>query len=270
MKHHVRNGIDYFEFESFSADSIQQHAIFGRNGGVSPAPFASLNLSSAVKDDPDNVTTNQHRAFGLFQRQWESLAHAHLIHGNGVVRVTQDNQGILPRPKVDALITNQSGCGLTMNFADCTPIFIYDPVNHAIGLGHAGWQGCIVDLPGAMVRAMQTQFGSDPAQLRAGIGPTISVAHYEVDEPLISAVHGAFPNHIDELLIYPGNGSGIAHKSERPHFDLERANAINLQRAGVHQIELSGFCTAQRTDLFFSHRAEKGKTGRFGSVFILK
>ena len=270
MKHHRSNGIDYFEFESFSADSVQQHAIFGRNGGVSSAPLNSLNLSSAVSDNPANVIINQQRAFSLFQRRVATLAYSHLVHGNDVVRVTQDDHEVESGPRADALITDDPGCGLTMNFADCTPIFLYDPVKRAIGLGHAGWQGCMVDLPGAMVRAMQAEFGSDPATIHAGIGPTISVVRYEVDEPVISAVHTAFPAHVGELLIYPGNGSGINHSSHRPHFDLERANVINLQRAGVHQIELSGFCTAQRTDLFFSHRAEWGKTGRFGSVFMLK
>jgi copper oxidase (laccase) domain-containing protein len=140
---------------------------------------------------------------------------------------------------------------------------LYDPVHQAIGLGHAGWKGAVVDLPGAMVCAMQEQFSSDPTDLLAGIGPCISWENYEVDEPLVSEVQAAFTDW-DSLLRKPaGQGNG------RFHFDLPEANWRNLLRAGVQHIELSGFCTAERTDLFFSHRAEKGKTGRFGAIFIL-
>jgi copper oxidase (laccase) domain-containing protein len=136
-------------------------------------------------------------------------------------------------------------------------------VQQAIGLGHAGWKGAVVDLPGAMVRAMQQQFGSNPAELRAGIGPCISWENYEVAEPLVSEVKAAFADW-ETLLRQPERG-----ENGRTHFDLPEANRRNLARAGVQQIELSGFCTAARTDLFFSHRAERGKTGRFGSIFVL-
>lgn len=257
-----REGIVYFEFESFGGNGRIQHAIFSRHGGVSQPPHDSLNLSVSVPDDKTAVYANRAKAFGLFGRQNDTVVHAHLVHGNTVARVTQANNGTWVE-HVDALITNEPGCALTMNYADCTPIFLVDPVQQAIGLGHAGWKGAVVDLPGAMVRAMQQQFGSQPADLLAGIGPCISWANYEVDEPLVGEVKAAFVDW-ETLLRQPvGKGNG------RFHFDLAAANRRNLTRAGVQQIELSGFCTADRTDLFFSHRAEKGKTGRFGTIFVL-
>lgn len=261
MKQQQRNGLLYFQFETLPDNGRIQHAVFSRRGGVSPVPYDSLNLSVSVPDDNDRVYANRRRAYGLFGRDTDTLVHAHLVHGNQVVRVTQaDNQSW---PQGDALITNEPGCGLTMNYADCTPIFLYDPVRQAIGLGHAGWQGAVKDLPGAMVRAMQQAFASDPADLLAGIGPTIGWAQYEVDEPLVSQVKDSFTNWPELLRVPPGKGNG------RYHFDLELANYGRLTAAGVRQIELSGFCTAARTDLFFSHRAEKGKTGRFGTIFLL-
>ena len=262
MKQLTKQGVVYFQFESFSAHGRIQHAVFSRQGGVSPAPFTSLNLSVSVADEEANVFANRARAYGLFARQNNTMVHAHLVHGNKVVAVTQANNGIY-MPHVDGLITNEPGCALTMNYADCAPIFLYDPVQQAIGLGHAGWKGAVVDLPGAMVRAMQDEFGSEPADIRAGIGPCISMAHYEVDEPLVSEVKAAFAQW-ETLLIRPANKA-----NGRYHFDLQAANHRNLVRAGVRHIEFSGFCTAERTDLFFSHRAEKGKTGRFGAVFML-
>ena len=255
-------GIIYFEFESFGGYGRIQHAIFSRQGGVSQPPHDSLNLSVSVPDEKPAVYANRAKAFGLFGRQNDTVVHAHLVHGSAVARVTQSNNGTWME-HFDAIITNEPGCALTMNFADCTPILLVDPVNHAIGLGHAGWQGTVVDLPGAMVRAMQQQFGSNPAELLAGVGPCISWQNYEVAEPLVSEVQAAFAEW-ELLLNKPGEkGNG------RYHYDLPEANRQRLLQAGVQQIELSGLCTADRTDLFFSHRAERGKTGRFGSIFVL-
>ena len=257
-----QEGIVYFEFESFGGNGRIQHAVFSRQGGVSQPPHDSLNLSVSVPDNKAAVYANRARAFGLFGRQNDTVVHAYLVHGSDVARVTQANNGTWVE-RVDALITNEPGCALTMNYADCAPIFLFDPVQNAIGLGHAGWKGTVVDLSGAMVRAMQREFGSDPAQLLAGIGPCISWANYEVAEPVVSEVKEAFAEW--EMLLKMPEGK----ENGRFHFNLAEANRHNLLSAGVRQIELSGFCTAARTDLFFSHRAEKGKTGRFGTIYIL-
>lgn len=275
MKQLIQNEIVYFQFESLAGYGREehggrekhggrvQHAIFSRQGGVSPIPFHSLNLSVSVKDESANVFANRRRAYGLFGRDNDTAVHAHLVHGNTVTRVTTANNGDYT-PLSDGLITNEPGCALTMNFADCAPILLYDPANHAIGLGHAGWKGAVVDLPGAMVRAMQQEFGTNPAEIQAGIGPCIGWAHYEVDEPLVGEVKAVFPDW-ERLLRRPE----VVGRSNRYHFDLPAANHLRLQQAGVRQIEMAGLCTAERTDLFFSHRAEKGKTGRFGIIFIL-
>ncbi|MEW5989356.1 MAG: peptidoglycan editing factor PgeF [Chloroflexota bacterium] len=256
----IRDDIPYFRFESLADHGRLTHAIFTRLGGVSPAPFDSLNLSVSVPDERTNVYANRALAYGTHGRHQDTLVHAHLQHGAAVARVTQEDHGRLAG-KVDGLITDEPGCGLTMNFADCAPILLYDPVQRAIGLGHAGWQGAVKDLPGAIVRAMREAFGSRPADLLAGIGPCIGPCCYEVGETVITAVRQAFLRQ-EGLLVWPVTNG-------RPHFDLPAANHHCLERAGVEQIELSGLCTACRTDLFYSHRAEKGQTGRFGALFIL-
>lgn len=261
MQQNEENGVLYLQFEGLRENGRIQHAIFTRQGGVSPEPFKSLNLSVSVPDEKARVYANRKRAYGLFGRNTDTVVHAHLVHGNVVARVTQADNGTW-LPHVDGLISNEPHCALTMNYADCTPILIYDPIQHAIGLGHAGWQGSVKDVPGALVRAMQAEFDSDPTTLWAGVGPCIGSCCYEVGEPVISQVQAAFEN--SETLLLYANGLDA-----RPHFDLPGANRTNLLRAGVDQIEMSGFCTACRTDLFFSHRAEKGKTGRFGTMFVL-
>jgi YfiH family protein len=246
----------------------------------------------SVADERDRVYANRRRAFGLFGRDTNTTVHAHMVHGATVARVTEADNGTWVK-HVDGLVTNQPGCALAMSFADCAPIFLYDPVNKAIGLGHAGWRGAVEDLPGAMVRKMAAEFGSHPADLLAGIGPCIGPCCYEVDEPLIGAVYAAFADPESLLVSPPQSANRVsAHdknlrqsanyrrnqrndsqrermNGRRPHFDLPQANRRNLANAGVTQIELSGLCTACRTDLFFSHRAENGRTGRFGTILML-
>ncbi|MCL4870346.1 MAG: peptidoglycan editing factor PgeF [Anaerolineae bacterium] len=250
--------LPYWQFESWPNGRLH-HAVFTRQGGVGYPPFATLNLSVSVPDDKETVYANRRLAYGLLGRDTHTVVHAHLVHGNGVAVVTQADNGTWTQ--ADGLLTNEPGCALTMNFADCVPIFLFDPVQQVIGLGHAGWQGTIKDLPGAMVQQMIATFGSRSGDLLAGIGPCIGVCCYEVDEPVISQVRERF-GRVEGLLV------GQEGKA-RPHLDLVRANQLNLEQAGVDHIETSGLCTACRTDLFFSHRAEKGHTGRFGAVMMI-
>jgi YfiH family protein len=221
-------------------------------------------MSLSVPDEEANVLANRAIGYGRFGRTNETLVHAHLVHGAEVARVSSADYGRYVGP-IDGLITDERGCGLSMNYADCAPIFLYDPAHEAIGLGHAGWQGAIKDLPGAMVRAMVTEFGSDPADIVAAVGPCIGPCCYEVDEPVIGLVRERFAE--QETLLLPVPEGKV--DQGRPYFDLPEANRRNLVAAGVQKVEMSDLCTACRTDLFFSHRAEKGKTSRFGTVFIL-
>lgn len=279
MKSYQHDELHYFRFNTLPENGVARHAVFSRQGGVSAAPFDSLNLSMSVPDERERVHANRRRVYGLFGRDTDTVVHAHLVHGADVARVTQANNGTWVE-HVDGLITDEPGCVLSMNFADCTPIFLYDPRRRAIGLGHAGWRGTMVDLPGAMVRAMSAAFGSDPADLIAAVGPCIGPCCYEVGEDVIVAVEEAF-DAPETLLRRPtavhepqstddGSPSGRGLSSVvRRHFDLPEANRRNLTAAGVRAVELSGYCTACHTDLFFSHRAERGRTGRFGTVFAL-
>jgi YfiH family protein len=294
MKSYTHDDLLAFRFDSLpNGDGPIHHAVFSRLGGVSLAPFDSLNMSLAVADERDRVYANRRRAYGLFGRDTDTVVHAHLVHGATVARVTTAENGTWVH-HVDGLITDQPGCVLTMSFADCAPILLYDPVRRAIGLGHAGWKGTVADLPGALVRAMGEQFGSDPADLLAAVGPCIGPCCYEVGDIVIDAVRAAFAEP-DELLKRPPTTDHRSPTTDRRqtldddrvhnhltasggrpsaigghfHFDLPEANRRNLLNAGVRHVELAEHCTACRTDLFFSHRAEKGRTGRFGVVLGL-
>lgn len=263
-----KNGIPFYRFESLSPNGRLTQAVFTRIGGKSSTPYESLNLSVSVDDDVPTVMDNRATAYGTHGRSTNSLVHAHLIHGANVARVTRHDYGRYVGP-VDALITDQPGCGLTMNYADCSPVVLYDPIHNAIGLGHSGWMGAVRDLPGAMVQGMEESFGTRPDQLVAGIGPSIGPCCYDVGRRVISAAQQTF-EHPGALLQPSSKRINSSTDQEHAYFDLPGSNRERLLQAGIEKIEMADLCTACRTDLFFSHRAERGKTGRFGALLILE
>jgi copper oxidase (laccase) domain-containing protein len=107
---------------------------------------------------------------------------------------------------------------------------------------------------------MQARFGSKPGDILAGIGPSIGPDHYEVGPDVVAQVRQAFG---------PSASSSLGNHGGATHFDLWAANRLTLENAGVRQIELAGLCTACHTGDWYSHRAEKGRTGRFGAILAL-
>lgn len=258
MIQHTHQNLNYFTFKSFPTGSLV-HAVFARTGGVSPQPYASLNMSISTGDSLENALSNRRLAFEAVALPFEQMMDVWQVHGTDVV-CADSPRGDRDSVKADGLITNRRGLALFQRFADCVPIIFYDPKHQALGVAHAGWKGTILGAAASTVRAMTERFGTLPRDLIAGIGPSIGPDHYEVGAEVIEAVRQSFPKH-DELLL-PTQG--------RIHFNLWRANELALQELGVEQIEVAQICTACRNDLFFSHRAEKGQTGRFGAVIALR
>lgn len=257
MQLEQHGALGYITFEAFPADRLT-HAVFGRNGGVSPPPYHSLNMSVSAGDRIENVRENRRRALRAVGLPPAAMATVWQVHGTRTVAVNA--QTCDPSTKGDALITATSGVVLFMNFADCVPILLYDPVQHVAGIAHAGWKGTIRRIAQTIVREMERKFGCRPADILAAIGPSISPDRYPVGANVATAVKRAFPDRDDLLPVYNGTS----------HFDLWAANMNTLLQCGVKSIELSGLCTAGHTDQFYSHRAEAGITGRFGAVIALK
>jgi YfiH family protein len=161
------------------------------------------------------------------------------------------------------MVTADAGVFLSMRFADCVPILLNDPVRHAIGLAHAGWRGTVKNAAGAAVQAMVKELGCSPGNITAVIGPAIGSCCYQVGEDVIQAVEATFPR-----VTASDNGAQLVSRrnGQRAYLDLWEANRRQLAAARVGQVVVSGLCTACHTDHFFSHRAERGKTGRFGVV----
>jgi hypothetical protein len=254
------DGLTYYQFEGLAAYPDLYHGAFTRLGGVSQAPFESLNLARSVGDDVHIVQENNRRMLGAFGMTPERATTVWLVHGKQVALMTHADAGTY-RQGFDALITRERGLALTMRFADCVPIVFFDPVQRAIGLAHAGWRGVAEDVIAATVAALHDNFGSQPRDLWAGIGPCIGAARYRVGQDVIDLVAPACPPRTPIVQRQPDGAL---------HLDLNAAVAAQLRACGVEQIEDAAICTASNTAEWFSHRAENGKTGRFGVVIGLR
>jgi YfiH family protein len=162
--------------------------------------------------------------------------------------------------KADAILTDRPDVTLLMRFADCLPILLHDPLRQVVGIVHAGWLGTVRQVVRRTIDEMQRQFGSHPEDVRAGIGPSIAAHHYPVGQEVVEAFRGSFGS-AAEAHLSPGPGG--------THLDLWSANEQLLRDMGVTHVETSGLCSACDTDLWFSHRAEDGRTGRFGALIAL-
>lgn len=259
MPFQEKNGIRYFSFDSFP-ETITQ-AIFTRRGGVSPEPWASLNVGGSVGDERERVAENRIRSFQVMGRNPASIHDVWLVHGTDVVYADAPRLLEHPSARADILLTDNPEVSLFMRFGDCTPLFFYDPVKQVIGMAHAGWMGTVRNVAGAAISAMQQRYGCRPENILAGIGPAIGVDHYEVGPDVIQQVQAVF-GEASQRVVESRNGS--------TYFDLWTANELQLRDAGVTKVEISGVCTACHLEDWFSHRAEKGKTGRFGALMALQ
>ncbi len=245
-----------------------------RNGGVSEAPLQSLNCAMHVNDDVEAVIENRQRIADALGWPFQAWTCAEQVHGKrvGVVKGGQKGSGNRSRASAiadtDALITDHKGILLTAYFADCVPIYLFDPHHPAVGIAHAGWRGTAQNIVGETVRAMEREYGSKADQLLAAIGPSIGGCCYEVDRTVIGRIdeallaHGMSECALEELRssneLYRPNGK------DKFLLNLKEANRQFMIMAGILpiHIELSQWCTSCSTDLFFSHRKEKGETGR--------
>jgi len=253
------NGIRYYQFEIFPHNITQ--AVFTRQGGVSPEPWESLNVGGSVGDDLHHVRENRIRSFEALGRAPESIHDVWQVHSADVVYAIEPRRMSEEYPhKADIILTDNPDLTLFMRFADCTPVLLYDPLKRVVGIVHSGWLGTVRGAARAAVEALQSRFGSNPADLLAAIGPSIGPDHYEVGDDVIAQVKAVFDEDAPSLLERHG---------ERMHFDLWAANRLLLEKAGVNQIEIAEICTACNPIDWFSHRGEKGKTGRFGAMIAL-
>jgi polyphenol oxidase len=220
-----------------------------RLGGVSEGPFASLNLGILTSDEPERVVENRRRLCAAAEADPETATMAWQVHGGDVTEAGP--RGILERvvfDRCDGLWSDRPGQAMALLTADCLPIALARANGRpALAVLHVGWKGLLAGIVDSGARAL----GDGP--LAAAIGPGIGPCCYEVGEEVAGPYRERFG---DDVL----NGRNL---------DLPEAAERALRAAGVESVERSSHCTACEPDLFFSHRRDRGITGRQGVVAVI-
>jgi hypothetical protein len=248
---HNVNGLVFDTADGLSAVGGIRHAFTTRFGGVSPAPFDSLNFFESTGDTIENVRENYRRlgaAAGLDMSRAVANRQVHsdlvrFIHTEDAGRLLHDE-----RPyDADALLTDVPGIPLVAYSADCCPILVYDPTCRCVGAIHAGWRGTALGIALKTLVVMMSAYGADPMTVHAAIGPSIGACCFETDADVPDAIRAELSESADRF---------IEKRGEKYYVDLKQVNRLWLLRGGLdpHNIEVHGDCTACRTDRYWSYR----------------
>ncbi|MDF9843203.1 MULTISPECIES: peptidoglycan editing factor PgeF [unclassified Paenibacillus] len=252
----------------------------GRAGGAGKPPYDGFNCAFHVGDDPEDVLSNRRmlaESLGFSLSDWTC---GEQTHGKHIAAVTAEDRGRGSTdresafPSTDGLVTNVPGVLLTSFYADCVPLYFYDPVRRAVGLAHAGWKGTVAEIAGAMVAAMSGMYGSRPEEIIAAIGPSIGDCCYEVDDYVMNHVRKLEQTLPDpaSLEAAPPLYSVSQSDKEKSMLNLKEMNRRIMIKAGIlpTHIECTTWCTSCNPDVFFSYRKEQGVTGRMTSWIGIK
>lgn len=266
--------VPYLQFPVLSEIPFIRHGFSTRLGGVSSGIYSSMNLGSdsAIDGDtPEHIRTNFELICGSMKINPKSLVISKQVHKTNIRLVEEKDKGkglYVPRDydEIDGLITDQPGITLVTKYADCVPLFLVDTKRKAIGLSHSGWRGTVSKIGLITIQEMKKQFGSEPKDIIAVIGPSICQDCYEVSVEVAEKFEDAFSlngNNMNNIL--RPNSSG------RYQLDLWEANKAVFIEAGLRQdqIHVSGVCTACHSDLLFSHRKTGGKRGSLAAFLAI-
>ena len=252
--------------EYLAAEGITvPHGFTTRRGGVSEGIFDSLNIGYNRGDSHENVKENYRILAAAMGCTLEDLVLTRQTHTD-IVRVARreeagkslDNRDW---PECDGLITNEAGVALVIFTADCTPILFHDPVTGAVGAAHAGWRGTAAGIAARTVEAMVREYGCDPSNIRAAVGPNIGFCCFETDRDVPDAMVAALGEEAKPF---------IRPNGEKYYVNLKEINALWLRKAGVEKIEISDACTVCQSDLYWSHRVTRGERGSQGAIIVCK
>lgn len=243
------------------------HGISTRRGGVSPEPYASLNMGLSTGDAEDNVITNREILLHALGVSRDATAVGRFAHGNEVsiirgegrntrlehVPVREGSRRTEPIFRSDAVISDVPGMHFLLTFADCVPLLFFDTRQGTVGAAHAGWRGTAKGIGPAVVHQMEDTFGTTVSDLRVGIGPSIGPCCYSVQRNVVDTFH------------HNGFEPDVQQSDGEVYLDLWSTNEKQLRDSGVpgESIENPRLCTSCNVGTFYSHRAEGGRTGRF-------
>lgn len=261
--------LSLFFYNLFEPFDSMSSVVSSRLGGVSTGHCHSLNLSLSAGDEEVAVLKNRTLLCEAIGLELCSVTIGQLVHGTTIAIVTPSSRGkgatdrFSSIPATDGLLTNIPDLLLLTLVADCAVLSFFDPKRRVVALAHCGWRGAAGNIGRKMIEQMNETFDCHPADILVGVSPSIGPCCYEVREDVMSVFEQAFPDQAPHFFVPQPNGS--------MHLDMWTIIKWQLLESGIldAHIEMSGLCTACRTDLFYSFRAEKGKTGRFGALTVL-
>ena len=257
-------------YPMFEETGSVRHGFSTRLGGVSEGYFSSLNLSFDRGDKKEAVMENFRRIARTLGVQCEDMVLSRQTHTTNVRVVTEEDKGKgITRERdytdVDGLVTDVPGICLVTSFADCVPLYFFDPVRKAIGLAHSGWRGTVGKIGKKTVELMSEKFGSDPADILAAVGPSVCMYCYEVS----SDVADRFRESFDEKTW----GDLFCEKPDGKYqLDLWRANQLIFRESGIREehIAVTNVCTHCNSRILYSHRASGDKRGNLCAFLALR
>lgn len=223
------------------------HGFSTRNGGVSPAPFLSLNLGG-TEDLPEYIEENRNRALGDLTINMSQVSYLNQIHSNIVCQAQVGKQ------TGDALVTNQKGLAIAVGAADCYPVLFYDEKNQVIGAAHCGWKGTLSKIVKNTIDEM-VKLGAEVSEIKVAIGQGICKSNYEVSDDVIQQFKSA--GFINDCW-------------DGRQLDLLQANRFVALESGIKPEHIWSMNRCTTEDDFFSYRRDNGKTGRMWALIMLK
>lgn len=258
----------FFYYPLLEDTGLVKHAFSTKLGGVSKGYFESLNFAFTRGDEDSDVLENFSRMAEAMGVDKERFVMSRQTHTTNVVRVDDSDagRGILRQrsfENIDGLVTNTPGLTLVTSYADCVPLYFLDTKNKAIGLSHSGWRGTVKRMGKVTLQKMAEEFGTNPEDVIACVGPSICKASYEISEEVAVEFKREFGDRADEILEDKHNG--------HYQLDLWEANRIVLTEAGIlpEHLAVTNICTYCNPDIFYSHRRTGDKRGNMCAFLSL-
>ena len=266
----VEGNVPYLEYPMFVESGIVRHGFSTRLGGVSKGCYASMNLSFTRGDKEEDVRENFRRIGKAIGVRCEDMVFSQQTHTTHVRVVTEADRGMgVMRPleytDVDGLVTNVPGICLVTFYADCVPLFFVDPVKCVIGLSHSGWIGTVGKIGKVTIELMRKEYGCDPKDILAAVGPSVCQECYEVSEEVIEQFRSNFKKEDWDSLFYK-------KENGRYQMNLWKANELIFKEAGItkEHIAVANICTHCNSDILYSHRATGDKRGNLAAFLALR
>lgn len=268
-RYEEKNGIGYYSVPSFDDEKVL-NCFSTRKGGVSKPPYDELNLSlTRPYSYSDEALANYDLLAKALNISLSQMVVVNYSHGDGIQIVSEENGGngiLFPNrlPPCDALITNKKNVALATIHADCSSYLIFDAKNQVIAACHAGWKGTLLRIGAKTIKRMSEEFGTLPSDCIVGIGPNISLKRFEVDQPVADMFKEEYPNIYDAIMYRPVDNKYL--------IDLTKCAIAQFTDIGVGQkkITVSGLCTYEDKDHFYSYRRDGQQSGAMVSIILMR